>query len=83
MLASKMHDLACPPPPTSSLVSKCIVVLSAYRWVSAYNHESYIYWKRDNLNNKERPGSSGETIHRGASKTEFSDVGSIHDSHSR
>ena len=27
--------------------------------------------------------SSGETIHRGASKTEFSDVGSIHDSHSR
>ena len=27
--------------------------------------------------------TSGETIHRGASKTEFSDVGSIHDSHSR
>ena len=27
--------------------------------------------------------ASGETIHRGASKTEFSDVGSIHDSHSR
>ena len=27
--------------------------------------------------------ASGETIHRGASKTEFSDIGSIDDSHSR
>ena len=45
-------SLSPPPPP----LSKCIVVLSAYPWELAYNHESYLYWERGNLHNKEGQG---------------------------